>query len=145
MMLLGEFRCSAGRQGEVTIPSALRGELVDGATVTRGMEKCLLVYPSGEWQKLTGKIEERLPFTSQSARSFARFIFSGAETCVPGPAGQLFLPDQLREYASIEDKVIIVGLLSHLEVWCPERWYETKSTLVEDGPALAQELREFGI
>lgn len=144
-MLLGEFRCSADRQGRVTIPAALRGELVDGATVTRGIEKCLLVYPSVEWQKLTGKMEQRLPFTSQPARSFARFIFSGAEACVPDRAGQLALPNQLREYASIEDEVIIVGLLSHLELWCPERWQETKSTFVEDGPTLAQELREFGI
>lgn len=144
-MLLGEFRCGADGEGRVTIPSSLRGELIDGATVTRGIERCLLVYPSVEWEKLTGKIEERLPFTSQSARSFARFIFSGAQTCVPDRTGQVFLPDRLREYAGIEDEVIIVGLLSHLEVWCPEQWQETKSTLLEDGPALAQELRDLGI
>jgi MraZ protein len=72
-------------------------------------------------------------------------MFSGAEVCTPDQAGRLRLPDQLREYASIEDEAIIVGLLSHLEVWCPERWRKTKSAIIEDGPGLAQELREFGI
>jgi len=144
-MLLGEFRSPADGDGRLTIPSVFRAELVEGATVTRGIEQCLLVYPAPEWEKLVEKIEERLPFTSQPARSFARFIFSGAALCAPDEGDQLLLPDQLRSYASIEDEAVVVGLLSHLEIWSPRRWQKVKSSFCKDGPALAEKLREFEI
>jgi len=144
-MLLGEFRCRADTDGRLTIPAAFRGELVEGATVTRGIERCLLVYPAPEWERLAEKIQERLPFTSQPARKFARFIFSGAAVCTPDQSDQLLLPDQLRSYAHIEDEAVVVGLLSHLEIWSPRRWHEVKSSFCEDGPALAEKLRKFEI
>lgn len=144
MMLLGEFRCSADSEGRVAVPSAFRAELVEGVTVTRGVERCLLVYPITEWQKLAEKVR-RLPFTSQAARAFTRFIFSGAAVCAPDEAGHLPLPGQLRRYARIEEEAIVVGLLSHLEIWAPSLWRTTQSSFVEEGAALAEKLSEFGI
>lgn len=144
-MLLGEFRCSFDREGRLTLPPAFREALAEGATVTRGIERCLLVYPAAEWQKLAEKIQRRLPLTSQPARSFTRFVFSGAASCTPNQAGQLALPDQLRWYAHIEDEAIVVGLLSHLEIWCPGRWQKAKSSFVEEAPALAEGVGQFGI
>jgi len=144
MMLLGEFRCSTDGEGRLTIPSAFRAAFAEGGTVTRGIERCLLVYPAAEWEDLAQKIRV-LPFTSQPARTFARFIFSGATACVPDQAGHLPLSDQLRRYARIEDEAIVVGLVSHLEIWCPGRWQKTKRTFVEDGAALAERLTEFAV
>jgi len=144
-MLLGEFRCTADTEGRLTIPSQFRDELVEGATVTRGIERCVLVYPAVEWEKLAERIEQQLPFTSQPARTFARFIFSGAAICAPDHGGQLLLPDQLRSYARIEDEAIVVGLLSHLEIWSPGYWQEAKSSFSTEGPALAEKLSKFEI
>jgi MraZ protein len=144
-MLLGEFHCTADSEGRLTIPSQFRDELVGGATLTRGIEQCVLVYPATEWEKLAGKIERQLPITSQPARTFARFIFSGAATCAPDQGGQLLLPDQLRSYARIEDEAIVVGLLSHLEIWSPRHWQEAKSSFSSEGPALAEKLSKFEI
>lgn len=143
-MLLGEFHCSTDGEGRLAMPSAFRAAFVEGATVTRGIERCLLVYPTAEWQDLAEKIRV-LPFTSQPARTFARFMFSGAATCVPDRAGHLPLPDQLRQYARIEGEAIVIGLVSHLEVWCPGRWQDTKMSFVEEGAALADKLTEFAI
>jgi len=143
-MLLGEFHCSADAEGRLTMPPAFQAELVKGVTVTRGVERCLLVYPATEWQKLAQKVG-RLPLTSQSARAFSRFLFSGAAVCAPDQSGQLSLPDQLRRYARIEDEAIVVGLLLHVEVWSPGLWRTAKSCFVEEGAALAEKLSEFGI
>jgi MraZ protein len=142
----------------LTIPAVFRAEFVEGATVTRGIERCLVVYPAIEWQKLAEKIRQ-LPLTSQPARAFTRFIFSGAAICVASQAGQfpgvdttpgelpseLFLPDQLRAYAQVDGEAIAVGLLSRVEIWSPERWQRVKSSFVEEGAALAEALSEFGV
>ncbi len=144
-MLLGEFRCSADGEGRLIVPAAFRGELAAGATVTRGIERCLVVYPLEEWRKVAEMLRQGLPLTSQPARRFARFVFSGAVVCVPDDAGQLSLPDELLRYAGIDEEAVVVGLLSHLEIWDPGKWQRSKTSFVDEGPALAESLREFGI
>ena len=143
-MLLGEFLCSTDSEGRLTIPSLFCPEFVEGVTMTRGIERCLLVYPAIEWERLAEKIRQ-LPLTSQPARSFARFIFSGAAVSGTNQEGQLLLPDRLRLYAHIEDEATVVGLVSHVEIWRPQWWREAKSSFVDEGPTLAEELGEFGI
>jgi MraZ protein len=144
-MFLGEFHCPTDSEGWMTVPPEFRGELMEGATLTRGIERCLLVYPAAEWQKLADKMQNRLPLTSRRARGFGRLMFSGALTCVPDQLGRIRLPDRLRQYASIKDEVVVVGLVSHLEIWSPPQWQETSAALADDAVALAEELGEFGV
>jgi MraZ protein len=144
-MLLGEFRCPTDGAGRLTVPAEIRPRLMEGATVTRGIERCLFVYPVAEWQKLAEKMRDRLPLTNRQARAFTRLMFSGALTLAPDPRGRIRLPERLRQYANIEDEVVIVGLISHLEIWSPRQWQEISAALTDEGAALADQLAEFGI
>ncbi len=144
-MLIGETYCTADNQGRVTIPAEFRAELGEGATVTRGIERCLMVYPASAWRKLAVKIDRRLPLTNRVARAFNRLMFSGALACSLDEQGRMVLPGLLREYADISDEVIIVGLFSHLEIWSPQRWQEMRLAAVDDSVELAEQLTEFGI
>jgi len=144
-MLIGEFRCSTDDGGRVTIPSEFHAELVEGATVTRGIDRCLVVYPAAKWRTLAEKIEYQLPLTSKLARAFNRLVFSGAMACALDQEGQIELPGSLRDYAGIDDEVVVVGVFSHLEIWSPRRWQEMRAESLGDGVALAEELSEFGI
>jgi MraZ protein len=90
-------------------------------------------------------MQDRLPLTNRRARAFRRLIFSGALTCAPDRRGQIRLPDRLRQYANIEDEAVVVGLVSHLEIWSPRQWQEMRAALAADGVALAEALGEFGI
>lgn len=142
-MLLGEFRCRTDAEGRLTIPSEFRAELADGATVTRGIDRCVVVYPAGKWQELAERIEDRLPLTNRQARAFTRLMFSGALACTVDQEGQIRLSGQLLEYADIEDEAVVVGLFSHLEIWDPRHWQRTRAECVQDGSGLAEQLDEF--
>jgi MraZ protein len=144
-MLLGEFHCSTDDQGRLTVPPEFLDDLMEGATVTRGIEHCLFIYPAVEWRKLAQRIQDRLPLTSRPARAFKRLMFSGALACAPDQSGQISLPERLRQYANIENEVVVVGLVSHLEVWSLRRWQEMSAALADDGAAMAEALGEFGI
>jgi len=144
MMLIGEFRCCTDTEGRLILPSRFRSELIGGATVTRGIEPCLWIYPAAAWQELAEKVRG-LPVTSRPARAFARLIFSGAAACFPDETGQLLLPDKLRRYARIDDEAVVVGVFSHLEIWSPGRWQKARSSFVAESAALVEELSEFGI
>lgn len=144
-MLLGEFRCAADGSGRLTIPAEFCAELGEGLTLTRGIERCLFVYPADEWNRLADRIRRQLPLTSRDARAFARLMFSAALTCVPDGQGQIPLPNDLRRYADIEEEAIVVGLGTHLEIWNPRRWQEVREQMAEEGPAVVERLSDLGI
>jgi MraZ protein len=144
-MLLGEFHCTADSSGKLTIPTEFSTELGEGLTLTRGIDRCLFIYPAEEWQKLAEKMHGKLPLTSQDARMFARLMFSGAQTCTLDQQGQLSLPGGLRQYAGIEDQVVVIGLCTHLEVWSPQRWQEVNDQTVNEGAAIAERLTHLEI
>ena len=127
------------------LPEDYLAELAEGATVTRGIEPCLFVYPLAEWRRVAQTLRDRLPLTNRRARAFRRLIFSGATTCVLDRSGQIQLPEGLRRYADIGNEAVVVGLGSHLELWSPRRWEQMSAALADDGVALAEELGEFGI
>ena len=142
-MLLGEFQCAADKR--LAIPTELVLALGEGVTITRGIDRCLFIYPAGEWLKLVEKMQRQLSLTNRDARAFARLMFSGALTCTPNQEGQIPLPNDLRQYAGIEDEAIVVGLCTHLEVWNPQRWQEVNDQTVKEGAAVAERLSHLEI
>lgn len=144
-MLLGEFHCAIDSDGRLTIPSEFLAELTGGLTVTRGIERCLFVYPNEEWRRLARKMQTHFRLTNPDARAFARLMFSGAQTCVPDRQGRVVLPDHLRKYAGIDRSAVAIGLWSHLEIWSTQRWEEILARLSTQGPAVAERLSHLEV
>ena len=78
-MLIGEFRHNLDPKGRVTIPSKFREDL-SSFVMTKGLDDCLFLYPSDQWEKIENKLKE-LPMTNKAVRSFVRTFFSGAVDC----------------------------------------------------------------
>jgi MraZ protein len=142
-MLLGEFQCAADKR--LAIPVEFAPALGKGVTITRGIDRCLFIYPAKEWLKLVEKMQRQLSLTNRDARAFARLMFSGALTCTPNQEGQIPLPNDLKQYAGIEDEAIVIGLCTHLEVWSPQRWQEVNDQTVKEGAAVAERLSHLEI
>lgn len=144
-MLLGEFQCATDKSGRLKVPGELRTELGEELTLTRGIERCLFAYPTSEWQKLVNKIQHRLPLTNRDARAFGRLMFSAALTCTPDSQGQIPLPENLRQYAEIQETAVVIGVGTHLEIWNPQRWQEIREQMVEESTAIVEKLSELGV
>lgn len=120
-MFLGEYTHTLDDKGRLTLPAKYRAELAVGLIVTRGIDKCLFVFPMSEWQALSGKLSA-LPLTDPQAREFQRLIFSGASDTELDKQGRVLLPQYLREYAGLDGDVIVAGLNTHMEIWAPDAW-----------------------
>ncbi len=92
----GEFRHSIDAKGRLFIPAKLRDELGERFTVTRGLDKCLAIYPESEWNILEERIQA-LPMSR--ARDLQRFFFSSAFDAELDSQGRILLPAGLRKYA----------------------------------------------
>ena len=143
-MFLGEFSHNLDEKGRLTIPAKFRDELAGGLVVTRGIDRCLSVYPRQVWDGLAEQIA-KLPLSQRSARNFGRLIFSGAADFIPDRQGRVLIPQGLRDYAELDSDAIIIGLFDRLEIWNPDNWTSVKANVEDDPESIAEQLQELGI
>ena len=142
-MFKGEVNHTIDSKGRVIIPSKFRDELGEKFVLTRGMDRCLAIYPQSAWDILEQKLAT-LPLTSSAdARNIVRFLVNGATDCELDKQGRILVPSTLREYAGLTKDVILAGTLSYIEVWDKDRWGKTHR--FDDMDAITQSLRDSGI
>lgn len=143
-MFLGEYSYTIDEKKRLAVPSKFRLTLGRKAVITRGLDNCLFLYPSKEWQKLAEKLS-KLPLSQADARGFARIMLAGAMEVSLDKLGRILVPDYLKEYASLQKKVIIAGLYNRIEIWDEERWNAYKQKTEKEAGDIAERLRELGI
>ena len=142
-MLIGEFKHTLDAKKRVALPAKLRKELGKNAVITRGLDKCLFVYPFKEWEKVAEKLSN-LPVGQAVNRSFVRLFLAGAAYVEIDQLGRILIPDYLKEYAGLSEKVVIAGVYKRLEVWDATRWDIYKRETENQADVLAEKLGEIG-
>lgn len=133
-MFLGEYTHTIDDKGRVTIPARFRGELAAGLVVTRGFDQNLMVFPLSEWETVAARIADR-PLSDESVRAFRRRVFSGAVDLTPDRQGRIVLPQYLREFAGIENEVVIAGMFNYVELWSDEAWQSVRESIEDNNDA----------
>jgi MraZ protein len=143
-MFLGRFEHTLDDKGRLTIPAKYRNTLATGVVITRGLDRCLYVMPSSEWDEIAAKVRT-LSLLKKDARSFVRLLFAEATDSTPDKQGRVLIPAYLREYANLQDDVIVAGSYNRLELWNPDDYLQENARLQKDAEALAEQLSELGI
>lgn len=143
-VFLGEYAHTLDDKGRMIIPARFREELGASFVVTRGLDRCLFVYASQEWEALADKLRA-LPLTKADSRAFARLLFAGASECALDKQGRILLPPTLRQYAGIERDVVSIGVANRVEIWAAEEWGNYASAATESYEAIAEKIVDLGI
>lgn len=143
-MLIGEYTHTIDPKKRLAIPAKLRKELGERAVLTRGLDNCLFLYPLQEWQKLTEKLSQ-LPVGSGNTRSFMRLMMAGAVEVEFDQLGRILIPDYLKTYAALKQRIVIAGVYNRLEVWDEERWMAYKAGVEKNTDMIAEKLGELGL
>lgn len=142
-MFMGEYNHTIDAKGRLIVPAKFREILGDIFIVTKGLDGCLFVYPNDEWTRFEEKLKS-LPLTNKNARQFTRFFLAGAAACEVDKQGRILLPQVLREFASLEKDVVLVGVASRIEIWSRERWDESMNTYDGDMDEVAENMESLG-
>ncbi|HUU60765.1 MAG TPA: division/cell wall cluster transcriptional repressor MraZ [Acidimicrobiia bacterium] len=127
-MFLGEHQHIVDVKGRVVMPSRFRPELESGLVVTKGQDRCLVVFPIEGFNQEVARLN-RLPRTDRRTRNFARSLYGGASDQPLDAQGRLPLPPALRSYAGLERDVVVCGVGDRVEIWDAEtyRRYQTEN------------------
>ena len=143
-MLIGEPQHTIDSKKRPAVPAKLRKEIGERAVVTRGLDNCLFLYPMAEWQKLTEKLSQ-LPMGQGDTRSFLRLMLAGASEVELDQLGRILIPDYLKTYAGLKQRVVVAGVYNRLEIWDDERWAAYKENVEKNTDMIAEKLGELGL
>ena len=131
---LGEYPVSLDSKGRLKIPTALKKQLnpaVKGRfVINRGFEKCLVLYPFDEWEKITERVNKLNTFKKEH-RDFVRIFYRGATELTIDAADRLLVPKHLLEYAGIKADGMLAAHNSVIEMW-NEKTYEGQMKIDSD-------------
>ncbi len=143
-MFSGEYTYSIDEKKRLAIPVKFRRLLGKKAVITRGLDKCLFLYPVKEWGSLAKKISQ-LPLAQADARSFSRLMLGGAMEVTFDGLGRILIPDYLKNYAGLIKRVIFVGLYDRVEIWDEEEFQRNKKKTEMAAGDIAERLKDLGV
>lgn len=144
-MFRGSFEHSIDSKGRVSVPSRFRdviAERFEGKLVlTMDFDKCIMVYPLEEWERIEEKIKA-LPQSTREVKDYTRFIFSNAAECELDKQGRILIPPPLRERAGLNKNVMVVGIINKMEIWDRSAWEARRS---QTGDKIGEVLSSLGL
>ena len=123
-MLLGEYEHALDDKNRLTLPAKFRRTFSGGVVLTRGMDGCIAVYSSEDWDRFVETRLADLDPLSKEARQMQRFMFAGASETEPDGQGRIMIPAALHSHAKLGREVVVAGVRDHVEIWARPAWRE---------------------
>ena len=127
-MFLGQYQHSLDEKGRLTIPVAFREALGEGAFVSQGFDRNLMVMTASHFQKVYERINA-MSITDPATRLLRRLILASAYQVEVDKAGRILLPQNLRQFLALNGEAMLVGQGEYFEVWTPAEWQKQMDNL----------------
>jgi MraZ protein len=119
----GSFKYAVDQKGRVNIPAKFRKSpgALESYTLTRGLNGCLYVYPTEEWDKIEEKLRTLLR-NDPTNLYYLRATLTNTADVQMDNQGRITVPANLLKMAGLGKEVLINGALDRMEIWDPERF-----------------------
>ncbi len=97
-------------------------------------ERCLLLYPLPEWEAIEARLEA-LPSFDATSRRIQRLLIGHATEAELDGTGRIMVPPLLRDYASLQKALILVGQGKKFELWSETDWQQRRDVWLEAASA----------
>jgi MraZ protein len=138
-MFFGSHQHTIDDKGRLTLPAKWRSELAGGVVVTRGLDDCLFIFPKAKFESIAAEMDEQ-GIELADVRAWTRYFLGMAVDAESDKQGRILLPQNLRDYAKLDGEVVVVGVVSRIEVWNPERHHTANSKIESDVNAVAERM-----
>jgi MraZ protein len=145
-MITGEYRYSLDEKGRLMIPARVRAEITGNVLVlTRGIDRCLWLFPPEQWKIKSEQLLSSTSLFHEKDRLIHRRIIAPAQEVEIDRTGRIMVPSTLREYGGLTKDCIVLGMLTHLEVWDEatyrQYWETSESRFLEAAEEIGDRLR----
>lgn len=126
-MFVGKAEHTVNKDGRVSIPSKMRDVIKKKydaedlyLVLMQGNVVCL--YPGQEFEKLTEALLANPEGAQLQEIMDIQRMCANAEPCKLDGSGRIVIPPLMRQTAGIDQDVLVVGAMNHIEIWDKRLW-----------------------
>lgn len=146
-MFVGKFNNSIDGKSRMIVPAKFREDLGSKCVIAKSLDKCLTIYPEEQWEKFVKEKLSVLPMGNEGARKLRRHFYSSAAECDVDKQGRLTIPQELKEYASIDKDLVTIGSDMTIEIWSKQNWdgeLDPDTGELMNASELAESMEQYG-
>lgn len=110
------------------VPARYRQQLVGGAFITQGWDRCLMVMTSEYFMEFYRRLME-MNMADPTIRLLRRQMLSNAAAVEIDKVGRILMPLSLRQIFNLQGEVTLVGQGEYFEIWSDSDWGATLAQL----------------
>ena len=140
-MFRGDYPVTMDAKGRVAMPTRYRErikDLCDGQMVTTKSidgPRCVVLFPSPEWERIESGLKG-LPAAELNGQRLTRLTVGSACDCDMDSHGRLLISQELRQYAGLDKRARLIGMIHKFELWDEPTWIAHREELHNDAPDL---------
>jgi MraZ protein len=140
-LFLSTFENKVDKKGRVSVPAPFRAAISNqsfqGIIVFRSSQyDCLEGFSMAQMQELSERLDQFDMFSAEQD-DLATAIFAESTALNFDSTGRVVLPDELKEYANIDDRAAFVGMGPKFQIWEPDalqrRRQEARKSVKDEG------------
>ena len=141
----GEYHKTLDLKNRVNVPAKFRKALnpINDKTfvITRGFDRCLVLYPIYEWNIVEQQLSS-LSSIRNKHRSFIRSVVRHASYVQYDAQGRIIIPEDLKKFSNVEKDIIIIGMINKIELWSPDnlKQHDNLNDSLDDFDDLADDI-----
>ena len=117
----GRYEHSVDPKGRVILPAKFRAPFDRGGFLTQYHDRCLALWTPEEFEKQMQGMEQAQE-QGRSQRNLARLWASGTQEVDVDRQGRIPIPQHLRDFARVDNEVLVNGAIDRVELWSPAEW-----------------------
>jgi MraZ protein len=126
LLLTGEYQHVVDEKSRVLISNKLRNQIDSeehGSNfyLVLGVNGILCMYPEKYFERLVLSVAPNTTAPDEAV-AFERMSFALASKIELDSQGRLLLNENLRKRAGLKDRITLVGVRDHVELWNSENW-----------------------
>lgn len=136
-MFTGTYYHTLETTGRVSVPAAFREQLGVSIVITRGLDGCLFLYTTQQWEAFTQQLQDSL-VTKKTHRDFVRLMTNEAMKLEIDAQGRILLPEALRTKLNAAKDVVFAGSLDRIELWEKMAYHTYMTELEKNAESIAE-------
>jgi MraZ protein len=120
-MFFGTHTPRLDEKSRLILPAKFRELLSSGLVITKGQERCLVVWPRAEFDEYSKRLRTAAQ-TNSNVRAYIRTFFSSVSDEQPDKQGRITLPPALRDFAGLDRDCVVIGTDTRIEIWDAKAW-----------------------
>ena len=146
MNLIGQYDCKADAKGRVTLPTALKHQLLpiilENFVIKRAIfQKCLELYPKSEFDGLMQQVRAKRNISRDYDLFFRKFTAGMQKDVKVDPeTGRLQIPKNLIEFAGIKKEVVLNAADDKIEIWDKDNYEAVLNESEDIYPDVAEKI-----